>query len=189
MRIKNLTFSQLLSLFVLALVILFSESVVFAWTGPTATPPAGNVAAPINVGSTFQTKSGGIGVTDLTVAASGHVNFGATSGDSGYGIRDGAGTVQYKNSGGTWSNFPVSVWTVSGNDIYNSNSGNVLIGTTANVTLSGGSCYPNFGCGVSGTPIAKLNINGWVNSAGGYAVGGTAGFPRDAAYHRRPAEA
>ena len=33
-----------------------------AWTEPTQAPPAGNVSAPINTGSTTQTKSG-----DLTV--------------------------------------------------------------------------------------------------------------------------
>ena len=43
-----------------AIVVAFSVSMVFAWTGPTATPPNGNVAAPINVGSVSQVKSGGI---------------------------------------------------------------------------------------------------------------------------------
>ncbi len=32
---------------------------VFAWTGPTAAPPSGNTAAPINVSATSQVKSGG----------------------------------------------------------------------------------------------------------------------------------
>ena len=34
----------------------------YAWTGPTSEPPAGNVAAPINVGTTTHTKQG-----DLTL--------------------------------------------------------------------------------------------------------------------------
>ncbi|MFW6028826.1 MAG: hypothetical protein ACOCRO_01085 [Halanaerobiales bacterium] len=31
-----------------------------------------------------------------------YLNFGTTSGDSGYGLRDDSGTMQYKNDGGTW---------------------------------------------------------------------------------------
>ncbi|HXH23691.1 MAG TPA: tail fiber domain-containing protein [Vicinamibacterales bacterium] len=33
---------------------------------------------------------------------SGYLNFGATEGTSGYGFRDNAGTLEFKNSGGTW---------------------------------------------------------------------------------------
>jgi len=32
----------------------------FAWTGPTASPPEGNVPAPLNVGNVAQTKVGGL---------------------------------------------------------------------------------------------------------------------------------
>lgn len=51
-----------ISLFVsvLALTLLFGYA-VFAWVEPTAAPPGGNVAAPINVGNTIQSKSAGIG--------------------------------------------------------------------------------------------------------------------------------
>lgn len=35
--------------------------------------------------------------------ASGYLNFGTLSGTSGYGIRDYSGTMQYKNSGGSWT--------------------------------------------------------------------------------------
>jgi len=47
-------------------VILFSALimalVIYAWTEPSQAPPQGNVPAPINVGSTTQYKSGGLGV-------------------------------------------------------------------------------------------------------------------------------
>lgn len=42
----------------LALVLSFGLSYVYAWTAPTATPPGGNVAAPINTSLTTQTKAG-----------------------------------------------------------------------------------------------------------------------------------
>ena len=41
----------------------------------------------------------------LNVGDGEHINFGATSGSDGYGIRDNSGTLQFKNSGGTWEDF------------------------------------------------------------------------------------
>jgi len=43
----------------LAIILSSGLSIASAWTGPTATPPTGNVSAPINVGYTDQIKSGG----------------------------------------------------------------------------------------------------------------------------------
>ena len=40
---------------------------VFAWTGPTANPPGNNVPAPINVGTSFQTKRGGFGIDTTAI--------------------------------------------------------------------------------------------------------------------------
>lgn len=37
--------------------------------------------------------------------SSGYLNFGSTDGTSGYGFRDNAGTMQFKNSAGSWSPF------------------------------------------------------------------------------------
>ena len=39
---------------------------------------------------------------NLALAASGYANFGATEGSSGYGVRDNAGAVEFKDSGGAW---------------------------------------------------------------------------------------
>jgi hypothetical protein len=39
---------------------------------------------------------------DIDLAASKYLNFGATDGTSGYGIRDNGGIMEAKNSGGTW---------------------------------------------------------------------------------------
>ena len=67
----------------------------------------------------FRSKSDGkVGIGDtspdhkLDVAgnigldASSYINFGDTDGTSGYGFRDNGGTVEYKNSGGSWSAVP-----------------------------------------------------------------------------------
>jgi hypothetical protein len=44
-----------------------SIGIAYAWSEPTAAPPNGNVAAPINVGSTDQVKNGGLGLNSLAV--------------------------------------------------------------------------------------------------------------------------
>lgn len=91
--------------------IIFSAfSIVIAWTGPSSAPPNGNVSAPLNVGSTDQVKNAGLSVNALAVfgnailsGTSLYFNFGTTPGSSGYGIRDNAGTMELKNSGGSWT--------------------------------------------------------------------------------------
>ncbi|MCB9839527.1 tail fiber domain-containing protein [Candidatus Nomurabacteria bacterium] len=47
----------------------------------------------------------------ILASANSYLNFGATSGSAGYGIRDNAGTLQVKNSGGSWQNIGAAVWT------------------------------------------------------------------------------
>lgn len=46
--------------------------------------------------------------TQLRIVANGYANFGATTGTNGYGFRDNAGTIQFKNSGGGWVSLPAS---------------------------------------------------------------------------------
>jgi len=53
---KNLI--QSLKVVVLGLVVAIGISYAFAWTAPTSNPPAGNVAAPVNVSGSAQVKSG-----------------------------------------------------------------------------------------------------------------------------------
>lgn len=119
-----------------------STVIAIAWTGPSSSPPSSNVSAPINVGSTDQVKNANLGVNGLAVfgnsllQASSYLNWGATSGSPGYGIRDNAGTLEFKNSGGSWASIQSTIyslgggsqWTTSGTSIYY-NTGNVGIGT------------------------------------------------------------
>lgn len=62
---KNIT--QALKVIALAVVLSFGLSYVYAWTAPTATPPGGNVSAPINTSGTAQTKTGALTVGGLRI--------------------------------------------------------------------------------------------------------------------------
>ncbi len=129
----------LISAAVFVLALLFLGSLALAWTGPSQSPTDGNVDAPVNVGGTAQTKNGTLGVNGLAVfgnsllsGSSRYLNWGTTAGDTGYGIRDNGGTMEYKNSGGNWTSFGGGLpWLASGNNIYNTNSANVGIGTAS----------------------------------------------------------
>ncbi len=54
--------SVLISVLILGTITGFGIHFIFAWTGPTVAPPGGNVAVPINAGSTEQTITGILGV-------------------------------------------------------------------------------------------------------------------------------
>ena len=162
---------------VIALIIIAPLMALAAWSEPTQAPPGGNVDPPINTGSGNQVKNGGLSVTGFAVFGSTslngntylktgvtgsiyrYLNFGAnydvngnviasTIGASGYGIRDKDGTLEFKNSGGSWASIQDTVntlagmWVTSGNNIYNTNSGNIGVGVSS--------------------PNAKLDVNGEV---------------------------
>ena len=54
-------------------------------------------------------RTGGYAFTTADVIAGGYVNFGSTVGTTGYGIRDSAGTIQFKDSGGAWASLVAAV--------------------------------------------------------------------------------
>ena len=150
-RMHSRTIALTVASFILGTI---SVGIVYAWSGPTAAPPDDNVAAPINVGSTDQVKNGGLGINSLAVfgnslfggsaGSNAYLNFGDTSGSSGYGIRDNVGTLEFKNEGGSWDSMQTIVynlvggtspWETSGNDIYNTNTGRVGIGRSNPVQI------------------------------------------------------
>ncbi len=53
--------------------LVLSVAVALAWQGPTATPPNGNVAAPINVGAIDQIKNAGLSLNKLAVFGSTYI--------------------------------------------------------------------------------------------------------------------
>ena len=120
MRWKRTTITALIG--ALGIVATFA----FAWNEPTAAPTGNNVAAPINVGTTDQVKNGGLGLNALTVfgnslfggstGSNAYLNFGATSGENGYGIRDNAGTLEFKNNGGTWQSIQNILYALCGGE-------------------------------------------------------------------------
>ncbi len=51
---------QSLKTIALALILALGLNFAMAWTGPTQAPPGGNTSAPVNVGTSNQTKTGGL---------------------------------------------------------------------------------------------------------------------------------
>jgi hypothetical protein len=101
--------------------------------------------------------------------ASGYINFGSTTGTSGYGFKDNGGTVQYKNSGGSWTNLGNSQWTTTGSDIYYT-TGNVGIGTASPSYLLHAEKDQN---ALTGINVTNTNNNVADNRAALWATGGT----------------
>jgi hypothetical protein len=162
----------------------FDAAMAIAWTGPTASPPNNNVSAPINVSGTSQVKNGDLGVNNfsafgnellsgLGVGTGRHLNFdytaGGTSGtgDAGYGIRDNAGTIEFKNLGGAWTAMGAgaSLWAATGGNIHNSNAGNVGVGTAnpgSPLTVYDAAARSAFtGSGLGTVQIQEANGNGY----------------------------
>lgn len=73
-KVSRFSFRQLFTLFSLLVVGTLVASALSAWTGPTATPPDGNVSAPVNIGATDQVKNGGLGVNSLAVYGTAYVD-------------------------------------------------------------------------------------------------------------------
>ena len=70
---RKLSLYQLVSILFALFVGLLLASGLDAWVGPTSTPPQGNVAAPINVGTASQIKDGTIGVDGLAVFGAAYI--------------------------------------------------------------------------------------------------------------------
>ncbi len=55
----------------------------------------------LKVGGSFSGEQ--LSYSTLSILPNGYANFGTTLGTAGYGIRDNAGTIEFKNSGGSWA--------------------------------------------------------------------------------------
>ena len=101
---------------VLAFSVLFCAA-IYAWTEPSAAPTGGSINAPINTGSTAQTKSGGLNIASAT----GNVGIGTTSPAAKLDIETGNGTSGLK-TGLICSNATTS-------KLYTDTNGNIVCGT------------------------------------------------------------
>lgn len=72
-----------------------------------------------------------------------YINFGDDTGSTGYGIRDNAGTLQFKNNAGAWTNFGEGTWSFFATTWSTSPTLNSLItgGSVYNYTLKGTTRY------------------------------------------------
>src|SRR6185295_19265780 len=70
---NTLSLKQLFGTVFILGIVLFASSLLQAWSGPTATAPNGNIAAPVNVGTTDQVKNAGLSLNALTVFGSQYI--------------------------------------------------------------------------------------------------------------------
>jgi hypothetical protein len=167
----------------LAIGAVFFSLVASAWSGPTATAPGSNVAAPLNISSVNQTKNGNIGVNGLAVfgntllggsaGSNAYLNFGATAGSGGYGIWDSGGVLNFKNSGGSWQTIQQTVATLVGSaGLWTSGSGGAISYNGGNVGIN--TANPSVPLDVQG--IGRfVSPNG--GSTGGVIIEDTVGNP------------
>lgn len=134
-----------------------AAGVAVAWTGPTAAPPNGNVPGLLHVGTTAQTKNGNIGINGLLaygnilLQQNGYLNWGSTSGSSGYGIRDAGGILEFKSATGTWQTIQSIVSTAVGSSTVWTPGTNGRIYYTAGGVHIGSSAAPSTMLDVAGT--------------------------------------
>ena len=114
---------RILAIFLCFIAVTGVAATTSAWTGPTASPPSNNSAAPLNVSTADQIKHGWIGLDSMSIlnhliisgAANSpnsirYLNFGSTWDAAGYGIRDNVGTLEFKNAGGAWTSLQSTIY-------------------------------------------------------------------------------
>lgn len=121
----------LLPIFGFVLAVVFNNFVL-GFTEPTTAPPGGNVSAPVNVGSTEQVKSGGLGSSTNIILRQ--------SGNPDYKLNNSGGTLHFKCTDSARSECAIDV-SNSATRLVIGQDGNVGIGTTApgyKLTVTGG---------------------------------------------------
>ena len=66
---------------------------------------SGNTIQATDVSNLYDCLTGTTAFDNIGLAKYGYLNAGGTHGSTGYGIRNNSGTMQFKNSGGSWTDF------------------------------------------------------------------------------------
>lgn len=104
--------------------------------GEMTTTGSGTVLALATSPTLVTPVLGAASATSLLVTASQYINWGSTSGTSGYGFRDNGGTMEVKNSGGSWNGFSGSGTVTNGASL---TSNQLVIGGGSNAVSTLGS--------------------------------------------------
>jgi len=111
---------------------------------------------------------------NVLIGPSKYLNFGSTAGTNGYGFRDNAGTMEYKNSGGSWTTwttpvnspygFPSSVYSYGeisyNHGEYNDNQTTVTIGVSGSNYASILPCTVHSVPPDTPSPYSSISTNG-----------------------------
>jgi hypothetical protein len=173
--------------------VLFGTGTYATTTGdPSITPVSGGR---IGIGVVSPAATLDINGDTIISGSSRYLNFGTTSGTSGYGFRDNSGTMQWKNSAGSWANIASggvsdgdktditvsasgATWTIDNTAVTYAKIQNVaansflanLTGSSASLTAVATNRIPLFGSAITGTPSSSTYLRGdgtWETPAGG----------------------
>lgn len=118
---------------ILSAIVAGTFGTVMAWTGPTAVPPGGNTAAPINTSAAGQTKAGSFTTSSYIDATGPTGNWAGIFRPAGiYGI------VTTTNSAGYWAYVGYSSYGLLTNGDVCINGGKCLSSTASGPTVGGG---------------------------------------------------
>ena len=120
---------------------------------------------------------------NIGLANSSYINWGATDGDTGYGLRDSAGTIQYKNSSGSWTNVastPPLTGTVGQTVTFDSNGDqtatSILYIDSTNSKIGINTTTPSSTLDIAGT-LGSYGLTLTANSSSGSSGGSTPAVP------------
>ena len=105
---------------------------------------------------------------NIGLNASSYINFGDTDGSTGYGLRDNAGTIEYKNSAGSWTAFGGGGMSIGGT-VTSGTTGSILfVGASSALTQDNTNFFwddtnNRLGLGTT-SPEAQLSILGTSNA-------------------------